>query len=139
MQPISSIARTAISCGLGLSLALGCALAPAAIAQAEQGSLTITQLPNNDASYDAYLLFTADIDKHDQATHIAWSSPDVRTVVLDYLDQNGYGAWLSTRKLTAQHVNDLPKVFRVQRPAVSLQTFFHFGDMPSFYEPMEPI
>ena len=103
MQPISSIARTAISCGLGLSLALGCALAPAAIAQAEQGSLTITQLHNNDASYDAYLLFTADIDKHDQATHIAWSSPDVRTVVLDYLDQNGYGTWLSTRKLTAQH------------------------------------
>ena len=89
--------HAAITAGLGLALALGTSFASPSVVFAENASVTITQQHNEGATYDAFMLFSADIDEHDAATHITWASDVMKKLVLDYLDAHGYGAWLSTR------------------------------------------
>lgn len=90
-----TIARTAITAGLGLSMTLGtCAASPIA-AFAENGTLTISQLHNEGATYDAYMVFQADISEDNKASNVQWAADDMKRVVLSFLDQNGYNEWLS--------------------------------------------
>ncbi len=75
-------------------------------AYAETGSVTITSQANDNATYDAYRLFTADVEPSDGrtvATNVAWDSSvsdEARTAILSLLDDssNGasqtYGEWL---------------------------------------------
>ena len=78
---------------------IACALAPLFAgnkrAFAAQGTITIEQQHNLDATYDAYHLFAADVDGEDHATHVSWASEDMRSVVLDYLASTTYDAWLA--------------------------------------------
>lgn len=69
-------------------------------ALAADGSVTITQQANPDATYDAYRLFTADIDDTDgSAANIAWDasvSSDMQAALVSYLDASGaYTTWLA--------------------------------------------
>lgn len=68
------------------------------LAFAEQGSITVTQRSNSGATYDAYLVFLADIDEHDQASNIAWPSDETKQAVLSFLDENGYQSWLDGKR-----------------------------------------
>lgn len=95
-----SIARAAVTAGLGLGLTFATFATPVT-ALAENGSITINQQHNEGAKYDAFMLFKADISDDDKATHVAWASDGMRDIVLAFLDQNGYGAWL-----TANHPGD---------------------------------
>ena len=63
-------------------------------AWARQGSVTISQRNNAKATYDAYLVFLADIDDGDRATNVSWPDDQTREAVLSFLDENGYPAWL---------------------------------------------
>lgn len=86
--------RRAVLC---LTVALACAMAATARpALAEQGSITIEQQHNTDASYDAYRLFRADISDRDEATHISWPNDEMKDALLAFLDGHGYGQWLSS-------------------------------------------
>ena len=80
--------------GVVLTLALGGACIPAAIALAAQGTLVITQRHNTDATYDAYRVFAADVGPGDVVSHVAWPSDAMRTAVLSFLDERGYPEWL---------------------------------------------
>lgn len=75
-------------------MALAIAFPPCTPALAEQGTITIRQRSNEQASYDAYLVISADIAEDDRATHPSWPSEQMRDVVLSFLDEQGYGAWL---------------------------------------------
>ena len=88
-----SCARKAVAAGLGLALMAGCLL-PAQTAFAETATLTITQQHNKDATYDAYQLFRARISANDDATHVEWATDDMSSVLLPFLDANGYQQWL---------------------------------------------
>ncbi len=85
------IARAAVAAGLGVALA---SAGIPATAWGGEATLTINQLHNEGATYDAYCLFTADVSDKDVATHIAWASPEIRRVVLAFLDKEGYETWL---------------------------------------------
>lgn len=88
------IARSAITAGLGLSLALGvCAVAPIT-ARAENGQLTISSRHNAGTAYDAYMVFRADISDDNKATNVQWASTGMKDAVLAFLDQDGYQDWL---------------------------------------------
>lgn len=93
---IKSVSRPsyAVRAGLGLLLALGIGL-PGTTAYAAEASVTITQRNNEQATYDAYQIFAADISEDDQATHVAWASPDMQRTVLAFLDSHGYTQWLA--------------------------------------------
>lgn len=105
---LSRTARIAITSGLGLALALGPAMSHPMHAWAEEGSITISQQHNKNATYDAFMLFKADVSKDDQATHIAWASESMKKIVLTFLDDNGYKKWLeSNHPGSDQH--DLPQ------------------------------
>jgi len=105
---LSHAAQIAITSGLGLALALGPAMSCPMRAWAEEGAITITQQHNKNATYDAYMLFKADVSKDDQATHIAWASESMKKIVLAFLDGNGYKKWLeSNHPGSDQH--DLPQ------------------------------
>ena len=69
-------------------------------ALAAEGTVTITQQANPDATYDAYRLFTADIDDEDgSAANIEWdASVDAskQAELVSFLDTGGaYTAWLT--------------------------------------------
>lgn len=88
--------RMAAALVLGLSLTFCSLPAPATAHAAQMGRITITQLNNAEATYDAYMLFKADIDENDQATHVSWASDAMKQIVLAYLDSHGYEEWLAT-------------------------------------------
>ena len=88
-----NIARSAVTAGLSLFVAMAGAPMPT-IALADTGSVTITQQHNAGATYDAYMLFRADISEKNEATHIAWAPGGMKDVVLAFLDANGYKSWL---------------------------------------------
>lgn len=78
------------------------------------GSITVNANANNTSvTYDAYQLFTADVNAQDKATNIAWDSNAVKTAVLAFLDDNGYQAWLTSQGHTAAvngtSAHDLPQ------------------------------
>ena len=64
------------------------------LAFAKQGNVTITQQNNSDATYDAYLVFRADIDARDQASDVSWPDDETKAAVLSFLDGHGYPSWL---------------------------------------------
>ena len=93
----------AVRAGLGMLLGMGLALQPTA-AVADQATLTIKQRHNGEAAYDAYLLFLADVDEHDQASHVVWASDATKDKLLAFLDAHGYQEWLSQNHPgTSQH------------------------------------
>ena len=78
---------------------MGAAAAPER-AWAADGSVTITQVANPDATYDAYRLFTADIDDQNMASNVAWdASVDTgkQTALVTQLGQD-YIDWLKANK-----------------------------------------
>ena len=81
------------------------ALAPfPRVALAAQGTVTVNSADNADATYDAYQVFAADVTSDGVATHISWVTDDLRSAILAFLDENGYGDWLSeTRPEEGQH------------------------------------
>ena len=99
MNATTPCGRRAARRAISFLIIVACALAPLFAcnkrAFAAQGTITIEQQHNPDATYDAYHLFAADIDEGDLATHVSWASEDVRTVVLDYLSSTTYDAWLA--------------------------------------------
>ncbi len=78
-------------------VALAVALPPCIPALAEQGSITIHQRHNERATYDAFLVVSADISQDDRATNMSWPDGKTRDVVLSFLDGQGYGDWLDER------------------------------------------
>ena len=82
-----------------LALTVGVALPDIAHADdpvsQEMGTLTIAQLHNEGATYDAYRVFAADVAPDGSATHLSWASDVMREAVLPYLDAKGYEPWLA--------------------------------------------
>ena len=102
------IAKAAITTGLGIALALGSPAGFSSVALAADGTITISQQNNKNATYDAFMLFKADISEDDQATHITWASDSMKKIVLAFLDGNGYKKWLATNH-PASDQHDLPQ------------------------------
>ncbi len=63
-------------------------------ALAVDGSVTITQQANPDATYDAYRLFTADIDGENNATNIKLDASVDKSALLTFLNDHDYQTWL---------------------------------------------
>ena len=103
-------APLAVRAGLGMLLGMGLAMQPTP-AVADQATLTIRQRHNGEATYDAYQLFLADIDEHDQASHVSWASEATKDELLAFLDDHGYQEWLS------QHHPDADQHDRAQNAA----------------------
>ena len=89
-------ARRAVTAGLGLSLAIAAAFG-ATPATAETGTITITQQSNEGARYDAFMLFSADIDQNDRAKRVGWADEETKAAVLGFIDGETYGEWLAER------------------------------------------
>lgn len=87
----TSWARAVFSVLLALCL---CSVLQPIRAYADQGSIIVSQEVNADAVYDAYLVFSAQVNEEGQASNLAWPSEGVRQVVLRYLDAQGYETWL---------------------------------------------
>lgn len=68
-----------------------------AFALAQQGSALVSQELNPDASYDAYQVFSASIDDEGRATNLSWATEGVSQVVLGYLDERDYLAWIENK------------------------------------------
>ena len=66
-------------------------------AWARQGSVTISHQNNEKATYDAYLVFRADIDEQDHASNVSWPDDQTKRAVLSFLNENGYPSWLASR------------------------------------------
>ena len=72
-------------------------------AYAADGTVTITQKANPGATYDAYRLFTADIDDQNAATRVEWDDAitlGLKQELVDWLKPKGYGTWLTENGLT---------------------------------------
>ena len=100
-------------------LVAGLVAVPAAAplqAFAQDGSITIEQRANPDATYKAYRVFSADIDEQDHATHVDWASSEVKAAVLAFLDgssgpwastdQQSYAEWLASEGHTGSGAHD---------------------------------
>lgn len=101
----SRAASLALAGALALSAgAVTAGLAPT-VAHADDGTVTITQKANPDAAYDAYRLFTADIDDEGSAANIQWDAlvtAEKQTALVDFLDTGGaYTKWLSEKGIAA--------------------------------------
>lgn len=104
-----SISATAIAAGLGLAMSMGGAMP--SIALAADGTVKIASTTaNQNAKYDGYRIFVADVDANDKATNIDWASTEMKTAVLAYLDaattansgvSQTYTDWLDTSHHTA--------------------------------------
>jgi fimbrial isopeptide formation D2 family protein len=64
-------------------------------ALAKQGSLTLASSQGDNATYDAYQVFAADVDAGGAATNVTWASGEMSDLILPYLDDQGYGDWLA--------------------------------------------
>lgn len=70
------------------------------------GTITIKQAsPNSGTKYNGYRIVKAVVttgsDSKDKAIDTQWEGDSVKTAVLAYLDQSGYGTWLTTNGHTA--------------------------------------
>ena len=102
------ISKAAITTGLGIALAVGAPTLLPCLALAAEGTVTISQQNNENATYDAFMLFKADISPDDQAAHITWASDSMKKIVLSFLDSNGYTKWLES-KHPGKGQRDLPQ------------------------------
>ena len=71
------------------------------------GTLTINQSHNAQATYDGYRVFRAVVDTEDKATDIVWDNDATKSAVLAYLDGQGYPAWLSSNGHTGTGAHDI--------------------------------
>lgn len=86
---------------LGLAIPYG-ARADEPVGQA-LGSVTLSQLHNEGARYDAYRVFGGQVAPDGTATHLSWASDKIREVTLAYIDSQGYESWLAERHADGQH------------------------------------
>ena len=111
--------KVASSVSLALVLGASSAFVPM-LAFADTGQVTIQATSNTAATYKVYQVFSADMDDNGDdatssaypriATHFAWANSDIQMATLAFLDENGYGDWLSSHGYTASDARELPQV-----------------------------
>ena len=90
-----TIARAAVSAGLAVAMTLG-SVAPATVALAAEGtapndSITITNEPGNETSFDGFQILTATVGTDGKASHLAWNDA-YKATVLGVLHEYGFDA-----------------------------------------------
>ena len=100
MSMSKNIARLAVTAGLTAALSFGGVMAPVTMAFAEDaaatanGSVTITNVKDNDTEFCGYQIFNADVAIVKGKTvvrNITWANDDVKTAVENVIKDNGYG------------------------------------------------
>lgn len=101
MSMNKNIARLAVTAGLTAALSFGGVMAPASMAFAAEGaaatatgSVTITNVPDNDTEFYGYQIFNADVaivSGKTVVSNITWANDDVETAVENVIKGNGYG------------------------------------------------
>jgi len=103
-----------VSCALSTALVASAVVGPAAAyADAHvyaSSSITVVPQANEQATYDAYKIFDADIDSNDRASHVSWASDSARSTVLLFLGGltggESYADWLSEKGYTQSGAAD---------------------------------
>ena len=100
MSMSKNIARLAVTAGLTAALSFGGVMAPVTMAFADDvaatatGSVTITNVTDNDTEFYGYQIFNADVaivkDKT-VVSNITWANDDVKAAVENVIKDNGYG------------------------------------------------
>lgn len=101
MSMSKNIARLAVTAGLTAALSFGGVMAPVTMAFAAEGaaatatgSVTITNVPDNDTEFYGYQIFNADVaivSGKTVVSNITWANDDVETAVENVIKGNGYG------------------------------------------------
>lgn len=101
MSMNKNIARLAVTAGLTAALSFGGVMAPVTMAFAAEGaaatatgSVTITNVPDNDTEFYGYQIFNADVaivSGKTVVSNITWANDDVETAVENVIKGNGYG------------------------------------------------
>lgn len=124
---IRNIATTAISAGIAASLALSGMLTPVTAFAAN--SVTITDSSNAGATFDAFMVVSADMNWDsnlglDKASRVQWASNAMKGVVLTFIDSvdtnpndgmTDYQAWLCNRYNVSTPA-ELPTISGVESP-----------------------
>lgn len=101
MHMNKNIARLAVTAGLTAALSFGGVMAPVSMAFAAEGaaatatgSVTITNVKDNDTEFYGYQIFNADVAMVNGKTvvsNITWANDDVEAAVENVIKENGYG------------------------------------------------
>lgn len=101
MSMSKNIARLAVTAGLTAALSFGGVMAPVSMAFAAEGaaatatgSVTITNVSDNDTEFYGYQIFNADVaivSGKTVVSNITWANDDVETAVENVIKGNGYG------------------------------------------------
>lgn len=101
MSMSKNIARLAVTAGLTAALSFGGVMAPVTMAFAAEGaaatatgSVTITNVENNDTEFYGYQIFNADVaivNGKTVVSNITWANDDVEAAVGNVIKGNGYG------------------------------------------------
>lgn len=101
MSMSKNIARLAVTAGLTAALSFGGVMAPVSMAFAAEGaaatatgSVTITNVENNDTEFYGYQIFNADVaivNGKTVVSNITWANDDVEAAVGNVIKGNGYG------------------------------------------------
>lgn len=101
MSMNKNIARLAVTAGLTAALSFGGVMAPVSMAFAAEGaaatatgSVTITNVKDNDTEFYGYQIFNADVAMVNGKTvvsNITWANDDVEAAVENVIKENGYG------------------------------------------------
>ena len=101
MSMSKNIARLAVTAGLTAALSFGGVMAPVTMAFAAEGaaatatgSVTITNVKDNDTEFYGYQIFNADVAMVNGKTvvsNITWANDDVEAAVENVIKENGYG------------------------------------------------
>lgn len=101
MSMSKNVARLAVTAGLTAALSFGGVMAPVTMAFAAEGaaatatgSVTITNVPDNDTEFYGYQIFNADVaivSGKTVVSNITWANDDVETAVENVIKGNGYG------------------------------------------------
>lgn len=101
MSMNKNIARLAVTAGLTAALSFGGVMAPVTMAFAAEGaaatatgSVTITNVKDNDTEFYGYQIFNADVaivNGKTVVSNITWANDDVEAAVENVIKDNGYG------------------------------------------------
>ena len=101
MSMSKNIARLAVTAGLTAALSFGGVMAPVTMAFAAEGaaatatgSVTITNVKDNDTEFYGYQIFNADVAMVNGKTvvsNITWANDGVEAAVENVIKENGYG------------------------------------------------
>ena len=101
MSMNKNIARLAVTAGLTAALSFGGVMAPVSMAFAAEGaaatatgSVTITNVTDNDTEFYGYQIFNADVaivNGKTVVSNITWANDDVEAAVENVIKDNGYG------------------------------------------------